>query len=132
MKHVTTVATLTCGIALALPALAPARTETHAVQVTVKLNFQAPQRISGKVSSPFPGCRANRRVKIQASDGSASTEFVTDGAGVFHGRPSAALKAQEDYRVKVFRSVANRSGHRHVCAGVVVPLGEQPQAGQAR
>ncbi len=124
MKHVTTIATLTCGIALALPAPALAQTETHAVQVTVKLNFQAPQRISGKVSSPFAGCRGNRRVEIQAADGSTSTEFVTDGSGAFHGPPDGALKARQAYKVRVFRSVAsNRNGQRHVCAGVVVPLG---------
>lgn len=126
MKQIAAAAILTCAIALALPALAPAHTQTYAVRVTVKLKFHAPQRISGKVSSPFPACRRNRRVEIDASDGSATTEFVTDDGGAFHGPPAAGLTAREDYRIRVFRTVAaNRNGHRHVCAGVVVALDEQ-------
>jgi hypothetical protein len=132
MKHITTLAIAIFAIALALPATAPAHTATYAVRVTVQLKFHAPQRISGKVSSPLPACRSSRRVEIRASGGSTVAEFVTDDSGVFHGPPATGLAAHEDYRVRVFRSVAsNRNGHRHVCAGLVVALGER-SPGHAR
>jgi hypothetical protein len=127
MKRTATVLIPLCGIVLALPALAPAHKETFAVKVSVRLKFQQPQRISGKVSSPSPACRSNRRVVIRAADGSAATEFVTDRNGAFQGQPSGGIAARKDYEARVFRSVAPGShGRRHICAGVVVSLGHQP------
>jgi hypothetical protein len=123
MKRIAAVSIPICGFALALAALAPAHTRTYAIQVTVKLQFQAPQKISGKVSSPFPACRRNREVRIQATDGSGRTELVSDVGGAFHGRPASGISPRKAYRVRVARTTLQRgNGHRHVCEGSVFTL----------
>jgi hypothetical protein len=120
-RTATTVLILICASVLALPASAPAATKAFAVRVSVKLKFEPPQRISGKVSSPSPACRAGRRVQIQALDGSGKTELTTDDAGAFDGAPSSPLAPHKAYRVKVFRTAAG-GGRGPICEGVVVTV----------
>jgi hypothetical protein len=123
MKQIAAVPILICGIALALPAPAPAHSQIYAVKVTIKLRFKAPQRITGKVSSPLPACRSNRTVEIQALDGSGKTELVSDGGGAFHGRPANGISPHTPYRVGIAKKTVRGSGaHQHVCEGVAVTL----------
>jgi hypothetical protein len=124
MKRIATIAIPICGVVLALAALAPAHTKTYGTQLTVKLEFRAPQKISGKVSSPFSACRRNREVRIEAIDGSSRTDLVSDAAGAFHGHPASGISRGKTYRVRVARKTVRRSGgHRHRCAGGVLTLG---------
>jgi hypothetical protein len=121
MKRIaTTVLILICASVLAQPA-APAVAKTVSVRVTVKLRFEPPQLISGKVSSPSPACLANRRIQVEALDGSGRTELTTDDAGAFHGGPSSHLGPHKAYRVKVLRAVAG-GGRGLICEGVVVTV----------
>jgi hypothetical protein len=123
MKRAASVLLLICGAALLLPAQTLAFSRTYAVDLTVKMKFDRPQRISGKVSSSFPACRAHRRIQVQALDGSGRTELVTDDSGAFEGSPRTPILRRKAYRVKVLRSVARgEHGAGSVCASAVAIL----------